>query len=107
MTKDEILKLIDSCPLWDADADSVAIMKEVRQYFELKLKQEELKEHKKIISAEPNEFVTRKEFRHEIIALQNAFNEFKYQPDNHQNIEYPAHSTDETGYDQIKTPSAS
>ena len=101
MTKKEILKLIDSCPLWDADADSVAIMKGVRQYFELKLKEEEPEE---IIS---DEFVTRKEFRHEIIALQNAFNEFKYQPDNHQKIKYPAHSTDETGYVQIKNHSTS
>lgn len=84
--------------------DHPKAMKGVRQYFELKLREEELAELNRAASNEPEDFITRKEFRYAIGRLENVFKEAIYQDDfkDSESIVYPAESTTDTGYDNAQ-----
>lgn len=101
MNKKDILKLLGSCPAWK---DNPALMEEVRQHLELGFREEELEEHKATISNESDDFVTHKEFRHEIIRLHNIIEQALYLGDEEPmgSLIYTAENTSDTGSNLVQ-----
>ena len=77
MTKNEILELIDKCPYWGEDIESQVMIKDLKKWLEFSIKDDLIPSAKMTDDnslLRDSEFITRKEFRTELIKLRKEFN---------------------------------